>query len=74
MVRTDAGFAEHAYEMDTSELHRTRILMAALALTTNRSMNPGDLAEEKTAPAERLETIEKLYPHSGGQSRAAETD
>ncbi|WP_306132978.1 hypothetical protein [Roseivivax marinus] len=47
--------------------------MAALALTTNRSMNPGDLAEEKTAPAERLETIEKLYPHSGGQSRAAET-
>ena len=73
MVRTDAGFAEHAYEMDTSELHRIRILMAALALTTNRSMNPGDLAEEKTALAERLETIEKLNPHSGGQSRVVET-
>jgi hypothetical protein len=58
VVRTDAGFAEHAYEMDTSELHRTRILMAALALTTNRSMNPGDLAEEKTAPAVRIETME----------------
>ena len=58
MLRTDAGFAEHAYEMDTSELHRTRILMAALALPTTRSMNPGDLAEAKPAPAERIETME----------------
>ncbi len=42
----------------SSELDRTSILMAALALTTNRSMNPGALAQEKTAPAERIETME----------------
>ncbi|WP_285895574.1 hypothetical protein [Epibacterium ulvae] len=29
---------KHAYEMGTSELHRTSILLAAVALTTNRSM------------------------------------
>jgi hypothetical protein len=33
--------AEHAYEMDTSGLHRTRILLAAFALTTDRSKHPG---------------------------------
>jgi len=34
--------AEHANEMGTSELPRwTSIMMAAIALTTDRSMNPG---------------------------------
>jgi len=34
--------AEHANEMGTSELpHWTSIMMAAIALTTDRSMNPG---------------------------------
>jgi hypothetical protein len=37
-----------------------RSWMAALALTTNRSMNPGDLADEKTAPAVRLETMDNF--------------
>jgi hypothetical protein len=32
-----------AYEMGTSELHRTSIMLAAAALTTNRSMYPSDL-------------------------------
>jgi hypothetical protein len=34
---------KHAYEMGTSELHRTSIKSAAAALTTNRSMYPKDL-------------------------------
>jgi len=32
---------EHANEMGTSELHRTRIMLAATAPTTDRSMHPG---------------------------------
>ena len=35
--------AKHAYEMGTSELHRTNIMLAAFALTTNRSMYPKSL-------------------------------
>jgi hypothetical protein len=35
---------KHAYEMGTSELHRTSIMLAAAALTTNRSMYPKDLS------------------------------
>ncbi len=31
---------KHAYEMGTSELQRTSIMLAAHALTTNRSMYP----------------------------------
>lgn len=34
---------KYAYEMGTSELHRTSIMLAAAALTTNRSMYPKDL-------------------------------
>ncbi|WVX51497.1 hypothetical protein ROLI_045990 (plasmid) [Roseobacter fucihabitans] len=34
---------KHAYEMGTSELHRTSIMLAVAALTTNRSMYPKDL-------------------------------
>lgn len=33
---------KHAYEMGTSELHRTSIMLAASALTTDRSMYPKD--------------------------------
>lgn len=32
--------AKHAYEMGTSDLHRTSIMLAAAAMTTNRSMDP----------------------------------
>ena len=38
--------AKHAYEMGTSELHRTSIMLAAAALTTNRSMYPKDLSRK----------------------------
>lgn len=34
---------KHAYEMGTSELHRTSIMSAADALTTDRSMYPKGL-------------------------------
>jgi len=37
------AFVEYAYEMGTSELHRTSIMLATKALTTNRSMHPKDL-------------------------------
>ncbi|MEZ0468969.1 hypothetical protein C6W91_20735 [Phaeobacter sp. SYSU ZJ3003] len=39
-VWTVADFDKHAYEMGTSELYRTSIMLAAAALTTNRSMYP----------------------------------
>jgi len=38
---------EHAYEMGTSELYRTRIMLAAQALTTDQSMHPGDLIRKR---------------------------
>jgi hypothetical protein len=34
---------KHAYEMGALELHRTSIMLAVAALTTNRSMYPKDL-------------------------------
>ena len=37
---------KHAYEMGTSELHRTSIMLAAVALTMNRSMYPKDLSRK----------------------------
>lgn len=37
---------KYAYEMGTSELHRTSITLAAAALTTNRSMYPMDLSRK----------------------------
>ncbi len=40
------AFAKHAYEMGTSELHRTSIMLAAATLTTNRSMYPKDLSRK----------------------------
>ena len=48
---------KHAYEMGTSELHRTSIMLAAAALTTNRSMYPKDLSRrprKKPGPAPRI--------------------
>ena len=38
---------KHAYEMGTSELHRTSIMLAAIALTTNRSMYPKDFSRRQ---------------------------
>ena len=45
VVWTVASHVEHANEMDTPELHRTSLLSAARALTTNRSMFPKDLTK-----------------------------
>ena len=39
-------FVEHVYEMGTSELHRTSIMLAAVALTTNRNMYPKDFSRK----------------------------
>ena len=38
---------EHAFQKGTSEMHRTNIVLAASALTTNRSMNLGDRSYER---------------------------
>ena len=35
---------KYAYEMGTSEIHRTSIMLAAAAPSTNRSMYPRDLS------------------------------
>ncbi len=39
-------FVKYANEMGTSELHRTSIMLAAGALTTDRSMYPKDLCQK----------------------------
>jgi|GEM_PF-5292306 len=41
-----ASLAEHTYEMDTPQLHRTSILSVARGLTTDRSKLPKDLEHE----------------------------
>ena len=63
---------EHAYEMGTSELQRTSIMLAAAALTTNRSMYPKDLIRrqpesrhrhtrsERTALADQFDCVKSL--------------
>lgn len=57
---------EHAYEMGTSELHRTRIMLAAAALTTNRSMYPKDLSGRQPESRDRQNRSERtaLADHS----------
>ena len=47
---------KHANEMGTSELHRTSIMLAAVALTTNRSMYPKDLNQRPRQKAGRTRT------------------
>lgn len=44
---------KHAYEMGASELHRTSIMLAAAALTTNRSMYPKDLRRKQPEGRDR---------------------
>ena len=44
---------KHAYEMGTSELHRTSIMLATKALTTYRSMYPKGLTRKPHDKAER---------------------
>ena len=44
---------KHAYEMGTSELHRTSIMLAAAALTTNRSMYSKDLCRRQPESRDR---------------------
>ncbi len=39
-------FVKYVNEMGTSELHRTSIMLAAGALTTDRSMYPKDLNQK----------------------------
>lgn len=50
---------KHAYEMGTSELHRTSIMLAAAALTTNLSMYPKDLSRKPRKNAGREPTRPK---------------
>jgi hypothetical protein len=40
-------YTEHAYLMGTSELHRTSIMLAATALTKDRSVHPGELRRRR---------------------------
>jgi len=40
---------KHAYEMGTSELHRTSIMLAAIALITDRSMHPEKILDGRVA-------------------------
>jgi len=57
--------AKHAYEMGTSELHRTSIMLAAKALTTNRSMYPKDL---RRRPRQKAKGTKKHQRHRYGGS------
>lgn len=50
------AFVKHANEMGTSELHRTGIMLAANALTTDRSMYPKDLSRKPREKAGRART------------------
>ena len=50
---------KHAYEMGTSELHRTSIMLAAAALTTNRSMYPKDLSRRQPESRDRQTRSER---------------
>ena len=52
-------YAKHAYEMGTSELHRTSIMLGALALTTNRSMYPMGLIRRPPESRDRQTRSER---------------
>ena len=51
---------KYAYETGTSELHRTSIMLAAAALTTNRSMYPKDLSAKPPQKPGQVTKIIKL--------------
>ena len=61
MPRSGLSLAQvkHAYEMGTSELHRTSIMLAAASLTTNRSMYPKDLSRRSRQKPGRARQIIK---------------
>lgn len=48
-----AGTGFHAYEMGTSQLHRTSLMLAADALTAHRSTSPKDLGQRPREQAGR---------------------
>ena len=50
---------KYAYEMGTSELHRTSIMLAAAALTTNRSMYPKDLSRKPRQKPRRAQEYQR---------------
>lgn len=52
---------KHAYGMGTSELHRTSIMLAATALTTNRSMYPKGLCRKPRKEGRHDEPKEPLW-------------
>ncbi|CDN95472.1 hypothetical protein BN949_04644 [Agrobacterium tumefaciens] len=56
---------EHANEMGTSELpHWTSIMLAAIALTTDRSMNPGrPQTKGKASQASAKGNLSDYLPH-----------
>ena len=72
VLRTDAGRIEHANEMGTSELHWTSIMLAATALTTDRSMHPG---RSQTKVVEKIgrSSVQDTKPRFGGASRMRKT-
>ena len=61
---------KYAYEMGTSELHRTSIMLAAAALTTNRSMYPKDLSQKPRRKPGRATKKKNRY---GGSIVLSET-
>lgn len=64
------GRIEHAYEMGTSESHRTSIILAARALTTDRSMHPGRSHRKAAGTAGRLENLGSFEPPFRGRHPA----
>ena len=72
VLRTDADRIEHANEMGTSELYRTSIMLAAIALTTDRSMHPGR-SQEKATDQESGSIVQRTGPQTGGAFRKRKT-
>jgi len=64
---------EHANEMGTSELHWTSIMLAATALTTDRSMHPGWSQKKAAVIAGRPRKNRCSKPHPSGRTRMHKT-
>jgi hypothetical protein len=61
--------AEHANEMGTSELHRTSIMLAARALTTDLSMHPERSHTKEAEPTVRSKRLGSIKPPLRGRDR-----
>jgi hypothetical protein len=65
---------KHANEMGTSELHRTSIMLATEALTTNRSMYRKDLNQRLRQKAGRARTRKSCTALADQLFRAKQLD